>query len=222
MYPLSPMETAPAWIVCPPAAMSRSKLNLGSLPAPWLANGPASLKATGPVSVGSPWAWKPSETSSWPDLTALPPLKVSLSSVAVLASPPFELPQPAASAGSTRSSRQRRRREGTAARAYRSPHRMGVGGSADHPLHRQGRRRENLGRCGDRSPLRGRRPADRRALDRSRALAGGHARHAAQRRAHADRRQPLGPAGLGAGRDGAQLGRRPGLAEPAARRARRR
>src|SRR3954452_620754 len=198
------METAPAWIVCPPAAMSRSKSNLGSLPTPWLANGPASLKATGPVSVGSPWAWNPSETSSLPDLTAFPPLKVSLSSVAVLASPPPELPQPAASKGSTKSRRQRRRREGTTARAYRSPHRMGVGGSAHHPLHRQGRRRENLGRCGDRAPLRGCGPADRRPVDRPCALARRHARHAADRRADADRRHPLGTAGQRPGRDGAQ------------------
>src|SRR3954454_8828292 len=186
------METAPAWIVCPPAAISRSKSNLGSLPAPWLANGPASLKATGPVSVGRPWAWNPSETSSLPDLTALPPLNVSLSSVAVLASPPPELPQPAASMGSTRSSRQRRRREGTAARAYRSPHRMGVGGSADHPLHRQGRRRENLGRRGDRAPLRGRGPAHGCALNRSGPLARRRARHPSRRRAHADRRLAVG------------------------------
>src|SRR3954454_13182606 len=194
------METAPAWIVCPPAAISRSKSNLGSLPAPWLANGPASLKATGPVSVGSPWAWKPSETSSWPDLTALPPLKVSLSSVAVLTSPPFELPQPAASAGSTRSSRQRRRREGTAARAYRSPHRMGVGGSTHHPLHRQGRRREDLRRRGDRAPLRRGRAAHGRALYRPGAFALRRARRAARGRADADRGHALRPAGQRPGR----------------------
>src|SRR5438874_5245382 len=146
--------------------MSRSKSNFGSLPAPVLANGPESLNATGPVSVGSPLASNPSDTSSLPDLTVLPPENVSFSSVAVLVSPPPELPQPAATTGSTKSSRQRRRREGTAARAYRRPHRMGVGGSAHHPLHRQGRRRENLGCRGDGASLRGCRAAHGRALDR--------------------------------------------------------
>ena len=94
---------------------------------------------------------------------------------------------------------------------------------AHDPLHRQGRRRQDLGRRGHRAPLRGRaastpscsRPTPRTRWPTSlRTAVGGEPTQVGER---LWAQQVVGP-----GRDGAQLGRRPGLARRAAARARRR
>ena len=88
----------------------------------------------------------------------------------------------------------------------------------DHPLHGQGRRGQDLrGGC-DRAPLRGRGAAHDRPLHGPRPLARGLARSARRLDADAGRRQPVGPAGAGAGRARAQLVGGPGVARRAVRR----
>src|SRR5215210_1632506 len=95
-------------------------------------------------------------------------------------------------------------------------------GAADHPLHRQGRSRQDVGGRRDRAPVRRGRPAHDRRLDRPgaqpRRRAGGAARGAAD----GGRRAAVGAAGRRAGRARAQLARGAGLARGDARRARRR
>ena len=88
----------------------------------------------------------------------------------------------------------------------------------DHPLHGQGRRRQDLGGGCDRAPLRGRGPAHDRPLHGPRPLARGLARSARRLRADAGRRRPVGPAGAGAGRARAPLVGGPGVARRPVRR----
>ena len=91
---------------------------------------------------------------------------------------------------------------------------------AHDPLHRQGRRREDLGRRLYRPHLRRGRPADAGDLDRSGAQSVGVARGRAGGRAATRGRPAVGSGGQGPGGDGAPLGRRPGLARRAVHRAR--
>ena len=70
--------------------MSRSKSNFGSLPEPWLANGPASLNASGPLRLAQALRLHAERQVEVARVErGLPPPNVSLSSVLVLASPPL-------------------------------------------------------------------------------------------------------------------------------------
>ena len=89
--------------------------------------------------------------------------------------------------------------------------------AAHDPLHGQGRRRQDVGRRGDRAAAGRRRAPHADRLDRPGALARRRARRRAGARAAPGRRPPLRPAGRRPGRDGAPLGGRPGLARRAAR-----
>ena len=111
-----------------------------------------------------------------------------------------------------------RSRSARSRRALRWP----TNGAPDHPLHGQGRsRQDERGGCHG-APLRGRGNAHDRDLDRPRAQPVGLARDRSHGRAHAVRHPALGPGGTGPGRDGAPLGGGPGLARRDARRPRRR
>ena len=93
---------------------------------------------------------------------------------------------------------------------------------SDHPLHRQGRGREDLRGRRHRPPQRRGRRAHARPLDRPRALARRVAPARGGRRADRGRRRRVGAAGAGAGGARAELVRRAGLARRRAGRARRR
>ena len=95
-------------------------------------------------------------------------------------------------------------------------------GAAHHPLHREGRSRQDERRRRDSAPLRRGGTAHRGALHGSGPQPVRLARGPAWGRADPGRREPVRPGGAGPGGDGAPLGRRAGLARRPARRARHR
>src|SRR5581483_2117993 len=179
--------------------------------------------------------WAPSaETlrvrSSFPLVTEAWLPKVSLRT-ACGSSPPPPLPkQPATASGMASARIAAARRDGIrfkvgsvvswGALRRASVHSAGRGRAENHPLHGQGRRGKDERGRRDGAPLRPRRPANRRALDRSGPQPLRLAGRPARSRPDAGRRAALGPGGAGAARDGGPLERRQPLAGPAPRRPR--
>ena len=93
---------------------------------------------------------------------------------------------------------------------------------ADDPVHRQGRRGQDLRRRRHRTAVRGRRAADARAVDRSGPQPVRDPRRRAGRRPGSDRAAAVGPGGRRPAGDGAPLGGGSGLARRAAHRPRHR
>ncbi|CAA9497564.1 MAG: Arsenical pump-driving ATPase TEMP, partial [uncultured Solirubrobacterales bacterium] len=95
-------------------------------------------------------------------------------------------------------------------------------GAAHHPLHRQGRSRQDERGRRHRAPVRCGGPEHGGRIDRPRAQPLGLAGDRARRCPHSMRRPSLGPGGSGSGRDGTPLGGGPGMDGRSAGRARRR
>ena len=223
---MSPVETAPAWSVLAAAAQRRGRSRTSAAcPRPGSGTARRGARSSGPCEPGDArGVGRRARRRGWPLVTGLRRPNVSLRSCARGWLRRRSRRRSRPRAGRRGAARGRRRREeherpsGIEAPVASPPH-----GAADHPLHGQGRRRQDLGRRRDGAPLRGRGPAHARPVHRPRALARRLARHAARRPSR--RRSASGLWGqqvVGAGRDGAQLGGGAGLARRDARRARRR
>ena len=104
---MSPVEIAPALKFWPWAPIFRSKSNFGSWLVPWLWNGPVRLSEIGPLTFCTPDVVTVRERSSFPLVTFLFPLKVSLRTFCGSWPPPP--PQPAMSmTGTARKARMSR------------------------------------------------------------------------------------------------------------------
>src|SRR3954453_13006609 len=197
-------------------AIAQSDFGIGCLPA--VSYGPWTLSLTGPFSCWTPWR---SSESSRSMRALLIGVENALSSVSFTS--PELLPPQAVSAAAL-SARTHNNSVRKVVRIRREPSRTPLesaqDGSTHNPLHRQGRGRQDERHRGHWSALRRAGYAHDHAVHRSRPLPLGLARGRARQRADGVRRAAVGTGGPGAGRDGAPLGERPGMAGRAARGAR--